>query len=84
MKSIISAVDARKRFGELLNRVSLRHEEITIERAGKKIAKVVDVSSTTRSAEGKVDFRDALGVGADLWKDVDIDEYVRRERNEWD
>ena len=36
MGQSVSAVEARQKLGELLNRVSLRREEIIIERAGKK------------------------------------------------
>ena len=37
MRQSISAVEARQKLGELLNRVALRQEEIIIERAGKKL-----------------------------------------------
>ena len=36
MSRSVSAVEARQKLGEILNRVSLRREEIIIERAGKK------------------------------------------------
>jgi len=84
MAMTVSAVDARRRFGELLNRVSLAHEEITIERAGKKIAKLVEIGSTPGNREGRLDFRKAVGLGADLWQDLDAAEYVRKEREQWD
>ena len=41
MSQSISAVEARQKFGEMLNRVALLREEIIIERAGKKIARLV-------------------------------------------
>ena len=83
MAMTISAVDARRHLGELLNRVSLAHEEITIERAGKKVAKLVEVSASTRKHEGKLDLRKAAGLGAELWRGIDADGYVRQEREEW-
>ena len=39
-------MDARRRFGELMNRVSLRGERYVIERAGKPIAELVPVEKT--------------------------------------
>ena len=40
MSITVSAVKARQNLGELLNIVSLRHEDVIIERAGKKIARL--------------------------------------------
>jgi prevent-host-death family protein len=40
----ISAMEARKRFGEIMNRVALRGESFTIERAGKPLVKIVPVA----------------------------------------
>lgn len=88
----ISAVEARKGLGMLLNRVHLRHESFIIERAGKKIAilqayKADGLSSDTtgggRIPEGKLDIRDMAGLGSDIWKSVNSDEYVASERAEW-
>ncbi|MFW5894225.1 MAG: hypothetical protein ACOCUY_03730, partial [Verrucomicrobiota bacterium] len=73
-----------RRLGELLNRVSLAKEEITIERGGKKVAKLVEISASTREHEGKLDFRKAAGLGAELWKGIDADDYIRQEREQWD
>ena len=69
---IVSAMEARKRFGELLNRVFLTNEEIIIERAGKKVAKLTGIgnSPTQKKREGKLDFRKAEGLGAELWKKI--------------
>jgi prevent-host-death family protein len=41
MKKSVSAVEARQKFGEILNRVALKREQITIERAGKRIARLL-------------------------------------------
>lgn len=84
MAMTVSAVDARRRLGELLNRVSLAQEEITIERAGKKIAKLVNVSTPTSAREGKLDLRKASGLGANLWSGIDVDDHIRGERDQWD
>jgi len=39
----ISAMDARKNFGEILNEVKYRHDSILIKKAGKPIAAIIDV-----------------------------------------
>jgi prevent-host-death family protein len=39
----ISTIDVRQRIGDLLNRVSLRHDEFIIERKGKPLAALVPV-----------------------------------------
>lgn len=40
----ISAMEARKRFGEIMNLVALRGESFTIERAGKPLVRIVPVN----------------------------------------
>ena len=39
----ISAIEARQRFGQLMNEVQLRHDHYIIERAGKPMVAVVPV-----------------------------------------
>jgi len=82
----VSAVEARRRLGTLLNIVSLRNEEIIIERAGKSVAKLSACTgeSSTRGRSGKTDFRKARGLGRDLWRQLDTENYVAKERDEWD
>ena len=83
MGQSISAVEARQKLGEILNRVSLRREEIIIERAGKKIARLSPIDNDVPRSSGKLDFRKAAGLGKEVWKDIDVDAYLRRERDEW-
>ncbi len=83
MSKSISAVEARQKLGEILNRVSLRREEIIIERAGKKIARLLPIENEVSRPRGKLDFRKAAGLGKEIWKDIDVDAYLRRERDEW-
>lgn len=82
---IISAVEARNKFGELLSRVDLNNEEITIERAGKKIAKLVrpDSKNGELKNQGLLLFSSARGLGGEAWADIDAAEYVAEERSEW-
>ena len=78
MSITVSAVKARQNLGELLDIVSLRHEDVIIERAGKKIARLTaetdDVvrepvaeystqkSAPCSSSEKKSDFSEFAGV----------------------
>lgn len=82
----VSAVEARKHLGELINIVSLTDEEVTIERAGKKIAKLIHYRTDfgeARRSEGRLDFRSAAGLGATIWKNIDVEEYLGGERSQW-
>lgn len=89
MTTIVNAVDARRTLGELLNKVLLTKEEIIIERAGKKVAKLVQCDQdksrpeTSSLNQGKLDFRSSAGLGHEVWKDINIDEYLQKERDEW-
>lgn len=83
----ISAVHARRNLGEFLNLVALTNEEITIERAGRKIARLVGCRKPSRSRprgkDGKLDLRKAAGLGAEVWRGVDAGAYVAGERDQW-
>jgi prevent-host-death family protein len=83
MERTISAVKARQKLGEILNRVVLRREEIIIERAGKKIARLSPIDNEKSLPQGKLDFRKAAGLGKGVWEGIDVDDYVRRERDSW-
>ena len=83
MQRSVSAVEARQKLGEILNRVALRKEEIIIERAGKKIARLSPIDDKATGPRGKLDFRKAAGLGKEVWKSVDVDAYLRGERDEW-
>ena len=84
MSRPVSAVEARQKFGEMLNRVALLREEIIIERAGRKIARLSPIEDDTSHPRGRLDFRKAAGLGKDIWKDLDVDEYLRVERDSWE
>lgn len=43
MSEKVSTIDVRQRIGDMLNRVSLRHDEFIIERKGKPLAALVPV-----------------------------------------
>ncbi len=80
MVKTVTAVNARQNLGELLNRVSLTNEEILIQRAGKKVAKLVSCEEKMKASTGRMDFRTSAGLGQDLWATVDVDEYLQAER----
>ena len=84
MNDSISAVEARQKLGELLNRVDLLNEEIIIERAGRKIARLSPIIKAANPAKGKLDFRNAAGLGKEIWEKIDVEAYIQREREEWD
>nr|MBF0223204.1 type II toxin-antitoxin system Phd/YefM family antitoxin [Desulfobulbaceae bacterium] len=85
MTTRVSAVDARPTLGELLSKVLLTNEEIIIERSGEKVAKLVhcEQPKAITSNQGKLDFRTSAGLGQDMWKDLNVDDYLRKERDEW-
>lgn len=66
MAKVVSAMDVRKNFGSLLNQVSLKDEEIVIERAGKPLARIVGVNA---SVTGKLDFRDIGKLPNSIWEE---------------
>jgi len=86
MSKTVSAVDARRTFGDLLNRVTIANEEIIIERAGKKVAKLVSCEQQPQGNrnEGKLDFRTSAGLGREVWQAIDLEKYLKTERQEWE
>jgi antitoxin (DNA-binding transcriptional repressor) of toxin-antitoxin stability system len=67
-ETIVTAVEARRRLGDLLLRVSMLGEEIVIEKAGNKIAKLVGYEAASPQEEmtvqyhGQNDFRESAGL----------------------
>ena len=55
---VISAMEARRRFGEIMNRVALRGERYIIERAGKPLVNVTPVSAKAGSKKRKINMND--------------------------
>ncbi len=80
----VSALEARRNLGRLLNIVLLKKEDIIIERAGKPVAKLTSCDSESNQPTGKLDFRKMKGVGKDLWKKINAEEYISKERDLWD
>ena len=84
MATKISAVEARKNLGKFLNIVNLRSEEFIIERSGKPMAKLIPCQRSAASKKIQGDFRKTRGLGKELWKKIDVDSYIKKEREEWD
>jgi len=84
MTQTVTAVEARQKLGEMLNRVILKQEEIIIERAGKKVAKLTSVEQEVSHPQGRLDFRKAAGLGKEIWQKTDVAAYLKQEREEWE
>ncbi|MFA6622893.1 MAG: type II toxin-antitoxin system prevent-host-death family antitoxin [Fibrobacteraceae bacterium] len=65
MAKTVSAMEARKSFGLLLNQVSLKNEDILIERSGKPLARLVSVNA---AEPDKLDFRDIGKLPSAIWE----------------
>ena len=59
-------MEVRQNFGTLLNQVSLKDEEIVIERAGKPLARLVSVNAPSA---GLLDFRDIGKLPNNIWEE---------------
>ena len=66
MSKVVSAMEVRQNFGSMLNQVSHKDEEIVIERAGKPLARLVNVNAPTA---GLLDFRDIGKLPNQIWED---------------
>ncbi len=55
MKRVVTATEARIRFGELIRRVAENRESVIVERSGKPQAVVLSVSEYERLLEGQQD-----------------------------
>ena len=85
MTTRVSAVEARRNLGKFLNVVSLTHDDVVIERAGKAIARLSAYEDHPSPVpRGKLDLRNIRGLGKELWSREDADSYVEQERKAWD
>ena len=60
----VSALEARRNFGELLNRILYRREEIFIERKGRALAKIVPIEKAAN--------KKSILSYAGIWKTPDV------------
>jgi prevent-host-death family protein len=89
MKRTLSAVEARKRLGEILEGVYYRGDEVVIERAGKPMAVVLPMNRYEMLERDRERFFELLEKNWEKNKDVpleqiekDVDETVRAVRAE--
>ena len=62
---------------------NLMQKEIIIEGAVKKIARLSPIGRKISRPTGRLDFRKAAGLGKEIWQDVDVDNYLQKERDQW-
>ena len=79
MPKTVSAMEVRQNFGLLLNEVALLGDVITIERAGKPIARLVPMDYTEKQL---LDFRDIGKLPSEIWTGVDASEYLDETRQD--
>lgn len=58
MKKSVTAMEARKNFGNMLNKVALKDDKYIISRAGKPIAAVVSISELERMEQSEEEARE--------------------------
>ncbi len=57
MRKVISAMEARRKFGSMLNEVALKDDRFIIERAGKPIAAIVSIDKLMRLEQAEENAR---------------------------
>ena len=66
-------MEARRRFGEIMNRVALRGEKFTVARAGKPLARIVPIDAN--ATEAGADIFDIPFATFTEWNDPSNDAY---------
>ena len=85
MSTIVSAVDARKHLGHLLKIVEITGDDVIIERSGKKVARLVRYELPENEDDTqRLLLHDARGLGKEVWNTINSDEYIKKEREEWE
>lgn len=65
----VTAMEARQTFGELLNEVKYRHDNILITKAGKPIAALIDIELFEKVTKMKVQFQKLTLELANIYKE---------------
>ena len=66
-------MEVRRRFGEIMNRVSLKGERFTVERAGRPLARIVPINANTGGLSA--DVFDEPFLTFNEWNDPSNDAY---------
>ena len=77
MKRTVTALEARKRLGEILESVFYRHDEVVIERAGKPMAVVVPMWRYEAMERGRDRIMDLVKMNWEKNEDVPYEEIER-------
>jgi len=65
----VTAMEARQTFGELLNEVKYRHDNILITKAGKPIAALIDIELFEKVRKMKIQFENLTAELANIYKE---------------
>ena len=84
----VTAMEARQTFGELLNEVKYRHDNILITKAGKPIAALIDIELFEKVRKMKIQFESLTAELTNIYKEdeeqeveADINEAIRKIRD---
>ena len=67
----VTAMEARQNFGELLNEVKYRHDNVLITKAGKPIAALIDVDLYEKVRKMRLQFENLTAELANVYIDVE-------------
>ena len=70
----VTSVTARQNFGELLNEVKYRHDNVLITKAGKPVAALIDIELFEKIRKLKAEFENLTTELGNSYKDVDLRE----------
>jgi len=77
----VTAMEARQNFGELLNEVKYRHDNVLITKAGKPIAALIDVDLYEKVRKMRLQFENLTSELGNAYKNVE-QEIAEAEVNE--
>lgn len=77
----VTAMEARQTFGELLNEVKYRHDNVLITKAGKPIAALIDIELFEKVRKLKIQFENLTAELANTYKEGE-EEKAEAEINE--
>jgi len=69
----VTAMEARQNFGELLNEVKYRHDNVLITKAGRPIAALIDVDLFEKVRKMKTQFENLTSELANTYKEVETE-----------
>ncbi|KKR33051.1 MAG: Prevent-host-death family protein [Candidatus Gottesmanbacteria bacterium GW2011_GWA2_41_12] len=80
MTKTISAYDARTNFGEILNEVYYKNEEVIVTKTGKPMVKIVRAPGETPKEDFESIWQDFQKLARE-GKQIDLVEFVRKDRD---